>query len=105
MKCILPLAILWFSLAFSQPNVPQQAKVVTAAQVNAAWQSRFGKSRSGTIKILALGKQRLKVEFIGLCTYPLPDGTNNVNDAEGQSIAIIEGTFVNCGYYRLRFLR
>lgn len=91
MKCILPLAILWFSLAFSQPNVPQQAKVVTAAQVNGTWQSRFGKSRSGTIKILALGKQRLKVEFIGLYTYPLPDGTSNVNDGEGQSIAIIEG--------------
>lgn len=54
MKCILPLAILWFSLEFPQPNVPQQAKVVTAAQVNGTWQSRFGKSRSGsTIKILA----------------------------------------------------
>jgi hypothetical protein len=92
MKCILPLAILSFSLAFPQPNVPQQAKVVTAAQVNGTWQSRFGKSRSGTIKILALGKQRLKVEFIGLYTYRLPDGTNNVNDGEGQSIAIIEGT-------------
>ena len=92
MKCILSLAILWVSLALPQSNVSQQPKVVTAAQVNGTWQYRFGKSRSGTIKILALGKQRLKVEFIGLYTYPLPDGTNNVNDGEGQSIAIIEGT-------------
>ena len=92
MKCILPLAILWVSLALSQSTVSQQPKVVTAAQVNGTWQYRFGKSRSGTIKILALGKQRLKVEFIGFYTYPLPDGTSNVNDGEGQSIAIIEGT-------------
>lgn len=92
MKCILSLAILWVSLALPQSNVSQQPKVVTAAQVNGTWQFRFGRSRSGTIKILALGKQRLKVEFIGLYTYPLPDGTNNVNDGEGQSIAIIEGT-------------
>ena len=94
MKCILPLAILWVSLAFLQPNVPQQPKVVMAAQVNGTWQYRFGKSRSGTIRILALGKQRLKVEFIGLYTYPLADGTKNTNTnmGEGQSIAIIEGT-------------
>jgi|SRR5215213_3969486 len=92
MKCFLPLAILWVSLALPQSNVSQQPKVVTAAQVNGTWEYRFRNSRSGTIKILALGKQRLKVEFIGLYTYPLPDGTNNVNTGEGQSIAIIEGT-------------
>lgn len=93
MKRILPLAILLVSsLALPQTNVAQQRKVVTAAQVNGTWEYRFRESRHGTIKILALGKQRLKVEFIALYSYPLPDGTNNVNDGEGQSIAIIEGT-------------
>jgi hypothetical protein len=93
MKCLLPFAILWVSLALPQTNIAQQPKIVTAAQVNGTWAYRFRNSRSGTIRILALGKQRLKVEFIGLYTYPLDDGTKNTNTnmGEGQSIAIIEG--------------
>src|SRR6185369_6044201 len=78
--------------ALFQPNVLQQPKIVTAAQVNGTWESRSGNSRSGTIRILAQGKQRLKVEFVGLYSYRLPDGSKNVNTGEGQSIAIIEGT-------------
>jgi hypothetical protein len=93
MKCILPLAIHWVGIGLPQTNIAQQPKIVTAAQVNGTWRYSFGKSRSGTIRILALGKQRLKVEFIGLYTYPLADGTKNTNTnmGEGQSIAIIEG--------------
>lgn len=87
---ILALATLWIGLALVQSNVPQQPKIVTAAQVNGTWESRSA-ARNGTIRILALGKQRLKVEFIGLYTYRLADGTKNVNTGEGQSIAIIEG--------------
>jgi hypothetical protein len=89
-KCFFTFAILWVSLAL-QPNVRQEPRVVTAAQVNGTWESRFGTSRAGTIRILALGKQRLKVEFVGLYTYRLADGTKNVNTGEGQSIAIVEG--------------
>lgn len=84
-------ATLLISLALLQTNLPQQHKIVTAAQVNGTWEYRFGTSRHSTIKILALGKQRLKVEFIGLYFYKLPDGTGGANDATGQSIAIIEG--------------
>ena len=53
--------------------------------------SKSWRSWDNTIKILALGKQRLKVEYSGLYTYPLADGTKMANDGEGQSIAIIEG--------------
>ncbi len=92
----LTLASLLISLALFQSNVPQQPKIVTAAQVNGTWEHKLGTSRSGrswsnTIKILALGKQRLKVEYVGLYFYSLPDGTQMVNDGTGQSIAIIEG--------------
>jgi len=79
------------SLVLLQPNVLQQSKIVTAAQVNGTWECRCGTSSRGTIRILALGKQRLKVEFIGNYFYKLPDGTRGANDATGQSIAIIEG--------------
>jgi len=85
MKTLL-IGILWVSLSWLQPNVPQQAKIVTAAQVNGTWQSR-----TGTFKILALGKQRLKVEFSGAYFYRLQDGSEMANMGEGSGIAIIEG--------------
>jgi hypothetical protein len=84
---ILTIAILWLSLLFVQPSVPPQQKIVTAAQVNGTWESKFG-----TFKILALGKQRLKVQFSGFYPYKLPDGTEMANTGEGDGIAIIEGT-------------
>jgi len=55
---ILTLAVLWVSLVLVPANVPQQSQIVTAAQVNGTWQSKFG-----TFRRLALGKQRLTVEF------------------------------------------
>lgn len=83
---ILTLAILWISLGWLSPNVPQQPLVVTAAQVNGTWQSKFG-----TFKILALGKQRLKVQFEGEYLYQLADGTQMAHTGEGDGIAMIEG--------------
>ena len=59
--------------------------VVTAAQVNGTWRSKYGE-----FKILALGKQRLKVEFSGTYEYKTPSGPM-ANVGEGSGIATIEG--------------
>ena len=83
---ILTLAILWVSLVWLSPNVAQQPRVVTAAQVNGTWQSKFG-----SFKILALGKQRLKVQFEGEYLYRLADGTQMAHTGTGDGIAMIEG--------------
>ena len=60
---------------------PADARVVTAADVNGTW-----RSESGTFKVRALGKQRLRVEFSG--TYE-SGGTANTGEASG--IARIDG--------------
>jgi hypothetical protein len=60
-------------------------KIVTAGQVNGTWQSK-----NGTFKILALGKQRLKVEFSGIYEYRSPQGPM-ANTGEGSGIAEIYG--------------
>jgi hypothetical protein len=83
---ILTLAILWVSLVWLSPNVAQQPQVVTAAQVNGTWQSKFG-----SFKILALGKRRLKVQFEGEYLYRLADGTQMAHTGIGDGIAMIEG--------------
>ena len=83
---ILTLAILWASLVLPCPSVAQQPQVVTAAQVNGTWQSKFG-----TFRILALGKQRLRVEFEGSYLYRLNDGTQMAHTGEGSGVATIEG--------------
>ena len=84
---IFTIAVLWSSLLVLQSGVPPPQKVVTAAQVNGTW-----KTRDGTFKILALGKQRLKVQFSGVYPYKLPDGTDMANMGDGDGIAVIEGT-------------
>lgn len=83
---ILTLAILCVSLGLLAPNFAQQPQVVTAAQVNGTWQSKFG-----SFKILALGKQRLKVQFEGEYLYRLADGTQMAHTGAGDGIAMIEG--------------
>ncbi|HSE18755.1 MAG TPA: hypothetical protein VLB46_16985 [Pyrinomonadaceae bacterium] len=83
---ILTVALLWASLALPYPSVAQQPQIVTAAQVNGTWQSKFG-----TFRILALGKQRLRVEFEGAYFYRLADGTQMAHTGEGSGIATIEG--------------
>mgnify|MGYP003590163601 CR=1 FL=1 len=62
-----------------------QQTIVTAAQVNGTWRSKYGE-----FKIWALGKQRLRVEFSGTYEYRSPYGPM-ANIGEGSGIAFIEG--------------
>jgi hypothetical protein len=78
--------ILWGGLMFPPQRVSARQKIVTAAQVNGTWESKFG-----TFKIWALGKQRLKVEFSGFYPYKLADGSPTAHTGEGWGIALIEG--------------
>lgn len=66
-------------------NVHAQ-KIVTAAQVNGTW-----KSKTGEFKILALGNQKLKVEFSGIYEYRDGQGNPTANLGEGSGVAHIEG--------------
>jgi hypothetical protein len=59
--------------------------VVTAAQVNGTWDSKYG-----TFKVWALGNQKLKVEFDGTYEYTSSAGPM-ANTGEGKGIAFIEG--------------
>lgn len=61
--------------------------IVTAAQVNGTWRRKDG----STLKVLALGKQRLRVAFDGVYAYLGPDGTPTANVGSGDGIAFIEG--------------
>lgn len=70
--------------ATAQKPVPKQT-IVTAAQVNGTWETK-----TGTFKILALGNQRLKVEFQGFYEYKTEYGPM-ANIGEGRGIAFIEG--------------
>ena len=60
-------------------------KIVTAAQVNGTW-----RTKQGEFKVWALGKQRLKVEFIGTYEYK-SNGELMANTGSGAGIAMIEG--------------
>lgn len=62
-----------------------QKNIVTAAQVNGTWSSK-----RGIIRVWALGKQRLRVEFYGLYEYNTPAGPI-ANLGEARGIAEIEG--------------
>lgn len=59
--------------------------IVTAAQVNGTWNSKYG-----TFKVWALGNQKLRVEFSGSYPYQSPQGPM-ANTGEGSGIATIEG--------------
>ena len=83
---ILTLVLLWISLGLQSPTIAQQSQIVTAAQVNGTWQSK-----SGSFKILALGKQRLKIQFEGEYLYRLADGTQMAHTGTGDGIAMIKG--------------
>lgn len=62
--------------------------VVTAAQVNGTWST--GGTYASTFKVLALGNQKLKVEFFGQYYYESGWGPT-VNTGEASGIAIIKG--------------
>lgn len=85
---ILTVAILSCGLWLLQSNVsvPARQKIVTASQVNGTWETKLG-----TFKLLALGNQRLKVEFSGMYPYTLANGTRMAHTGEGSGIAFIEG--------------
>jgi hypothetical protein len=74
-----------FAVALIASSYANTQKSVTAAQVNGTW-----KTESGELKILALGKQRLQVEFFGVYEYKTPHGPM-ANEGEGSGIAKIEG--------------
>ncbi len=77
--------ILWCGLLFLPQRVSAQQKIVTAAQVNGTWRSKYG-----TFKVWALGNQKLQVEFSGFYEYNSPQGPT-ANTGEGSGIAFIEG--------------
>src|SRR4030095_14281297 len=58
---------------------------VTAAQVNGTW-----KYRNNEFKILALGQQKLQIEFSGVWEHETTFGPT-ANTGEGSGIAKIEG--------------
>ena len=62
-----------------------EQKIVTASQVNGTW-----RYKSNTLKIWALGQQKLKVEFLGTYEYKTA-GELMANTGSGSGIARIEG--------------
>ena len=95
-RSLIFFGIFWLILLFvsTTDTNAQNRKSVSAAEVNGTFRDYFGGKFKGSyneIKILALGKGKLKVSF-GL-TYPYVDGTGglmaNVGEAEGE--ATIEG--------------
>ena len=59
---------------------------VTAAQVNGTWSYR-----QNEFKILALGQQKLQIEFSGAWEHKTGNGELTANTGEGSAIAKIEG--------------
>ena len=82
---ILTVSILFCGILFLSQTVFAQQKIATVAQVNGTWQSK-----SGTFKILALGGQKLQLEFFGEYKYKLADGTWTANEGELSGVTAIE---------------
>jgi len=59
---------------------------VTAAQVNGTWSYR-----QNEFKILALGQQKLQIEFSGVWEHKTGNGELTANTGEGSGTAKIEG--------------
>jgi hypothetical protein len=83
LKSVLVLCILILSTHVLLPQA--YSSDVTAAQVNGTW-----RSKTGTFKVWALGKQRLQVEFSGVYEFKSSAGPT-ANTGEGSGIAFIEG--------------
>ena len=81
LKSVLVLCILILSTHVLLPQA--YSSDVTAAQVNGTW-----RSKTGTFKVWALGKQRLQVEFFGVYEYKTSAGPMS-NTGEGSGIAFI----------------
>jgi hypothetical protein len=89
MRKLILLAVLAMAFVMPSPRTAAQdgsKSIVTAAQVNGTW-----RSRKNEFKILALGKNQLKVEFEG--TYEYTTGrVLMANTGELSGTATIEGT-------------
>ena len=90
MRGLIALAACILAFAIAETASPAQDKdktsIVTAAQVNGTW-----KNARNEFKILALGKNRLKVEFYGTHEYRTAAGPG-ANTGELSGVASIEGT-------------
>jgi len=85
------ILLVMLALAFVMPSPRLAAQdasksIVTAAQVNGTW-----RSRRNEFKILAIGKNRLKIEFAGTYEYRIASGPM-ANTGELSGTAMIEGT-------------
>ncbi len=78
-------ALALFAVLYTTQARAAMQTVVTAAQVNGTWDSKYG-----TFKVWALGNQKLKVEFDGVYEYTSSAGPM-ANTGEGRGIAFIEG--------------
>lgn len=71
--------------AFAERPASPNSKDVTAAQVNGTWTYRLN-----TLKVWALGNNKLQVAFDGAFEYKSPQGPM-ANTGQGGGIATIEG--------------
>jgi len=78
-------ALALFAAIYTTQARAAMQTIVTAAQVNGTWDSKYG-----TFKVWALGNQKLKVEFDGVYEYTSSAGPM-ANTGEGSGIALIEG--------------
>lgn len=82
---VLPWALavlMFFPVAAPSTAAP---KIVTAAQVNGTW-----RTKTGEFKVLALGQQKLRIEFSGTYEYRV-NGEWTANTGTGAGIAFIAG--------------
>jgi hypothetical protein len=84
------LLIFWAAISATQSNAQTSRKVVGGAEVTGTFRSYYSgkyKSSYSEIKILALGKGKIKVSFE--LTYPFVDGTGamsaNLGSGEGEA--------------------
>jgi hypothetical protein len=88
MKMLNILALLVLSaVVLAIPAAAQNRKAVSAAEVNGTFRNRSGSEFS----ILAIGDNKLKIEFVGLYPYKLANGDAMVNTGEANGVAVIEG--------------
>lgn len=82
---VLPLilaVLMFFPVAAPSMAAP---KIVTAAQVNGTW-----RTKTGEFKVLALGRQKLRIQFSGTYEYRV-NGEWTANTGTGAGIAFIVG--------------
>lgn len=96
MKIFSSILIFLFSILLQTNHAFAQQKIVTASQVNGTWSFKdksngHAAKRFGEFKILALGNQKLQIEFEGAYEYWIKNNEWNANTGFGRGIAFIEG--------------